>query len=206
MGGSKTSNINDKPSKFLGASVRFSTSHTKRTAGSEFKEHFSTSLQSLTDAPIKGEYKVWIYKRYLIPSLHFFHSVNGIPVTITSKMNSLATCYITSWWGLCCSTTVAVIHHPLILNIPALDSCSTSAKLFYLSAITLSPDPLIKEISHNALSVPFGRAHGIAKSARDVLRVARESLEYISKKSLGNAVRCYHREYRKDRWRSHLLG
>ena len=127
-------------------------------------------------------------------------------MTITSKMNALATCYIKSWLGLCHSTTVAVIHHPSILNIPALDSCFTSAKLSYLSPITLSPGPLIEQISHNTQSVPFGRAHGIAKSARDELRVARESLECISKKSLGNAVWCYHREYRKDRWQSHLSG
>ena len=51
VGGSKTSNIKDKPSKFLGASVSFSTSHTKRTTGSEFKKHFSTRLKSQNDAP-----------------------------------------------------------------------------------------------------------------------------------------------------------
>ena len=149
---------------------------------------------------------MWIYKHYLIPPLHFFHSVNRIPITITSGMKSLATRYINSSLGLCRSTTVTVIHHSSILNIPAPDRCFISTKLSYLSAIILSPDPLINKISHNALSIPFGRTHGIGKSARDMLRAARESLNCISKKFLGNTVRCYHREYRKDRWQSHLSG
>ena len=30
-------------------------------------------------APLRGEYKLWIYKRYLVQSIHFFLSVNNIP-------------------------------------------------------------------------------------------------------------------------------
>ena len=50
-----------------------------------------------------------------LDSISVFLSFSGIPVTITSMMNLLATRYIKSWLGLSRSTTVAVIHHPSIL-------------------------------------------------------------------------------------------
>lgn len=42
-------------------------------------------------AHIRGEYKVWIYERYLVPSLQFKFAVDGLPVTIIKKSNVLAT-------------------------------------------------------------------------------------------------------------------
>ena len=68
------------------------------------------------------------------------------------KSNALATRLVKKWLGLLRSTTVAVLHHPAVLNIPFLEDFSTKAKLTYLSAVTLSPDPLIKEIASLALS------------------------------------------------------
>ena len=47
---------------------------------------------------------------------------------------------------------MVVLHHPSILNIPILKSCSTSAKLNYLAAVTLSPDLITAEISKLSLS------------------------------------------------------
>ena len=102
-----------------------------------------------------------MYKRYVIPSLHYDLAMNDISISISKKLNSLATRYIKKWLGLTCSTTVAVIHYPSVLNIPTLESCSMSAKLNYLAAVTLSPDPMIAEISHFSLSSSFGNAHGI---------------------------------------------
>ena len=94
---------------------------------------------------------VWMYRRYVIPSLHYDLAVNGISVSISKKLNSLATRYIKKWLGLTRSTTVNVIHHPSVLNILTLESCSTSAKLNYLAAVTLSPDRMIAEISYFSL-------------------------------------------------------
>ena len=85
-----------------------------------------------------------MYRRYIIPSLHYDLAVNGISVSISKNLNSLATRYIKKWLGLTHSTTVAVIHHPSVFNILTLESCSTSAKQNYLAAVTLSPDPMTK--------------------------------------------------------------
>ena len=81
---------------------------------------FSTSLTHLDRAPIRGEYKIWIYRRYLVPSLHYKLAVNVVAKTTINKMNATATKYIKRWLGLIRLTSVAIIHHPAVLDIPFL--------------------------------------------------------------------------------------
>ena len=90
---------------------------------------------------LRGEYKIWIYRRYLVPSLHYKLAVNVVAKTTINKMNATATKYIKRWLGLTRSTSVAIIHHPAVLDIPFLQEFRTKAKLSYLSAVTLSTDP-----------------------------------------------------------------
>ena len=116
-------------------------------------------------------------------------STSGISVSISKKLNSLATRYIKKWLGLTHSTTVAVIHHPSVLNIPTLESCSTSVKLNYLAAVTLSPDPMIAEISHFSLLSSFGHAHGISELAKDALSIDIKSVQSISRKTIPKLAR-----------------
>ena len=129
LGGGTSSNIKEKPTTFLGSIVACSSWSRKKKSNQKFSDQFIPHLQQLDKAPVIGEYKVWMYRRYVIPSLHYDLAVNGILVSISKKLNSLATRYIKKWLGLTRSTTVAVIHHPSVLNIPVLESCSTSAKL-----------------------------------------------------------------------------
>ena len=82
----------------------------------------------------------------MILSLNYDLAVNHISVSISKKLNSLATRYIQKWLGLTHSTTVAVIHHPSVLNIPTIEICSTSAKLNYLAAVTLSPSNVSRNL------------------------------------------------------------
>ena len=143
---------------------------------------------------------MWMYRRYVIPSLHHDLAVNGISVYISKKLNSLATRYIKKWLGLTRSTTVTVIHHASVLNIPTLESCSTSAKLNYLAAVTLPPDPMIAEISHFSLSNNFSHAHGISDLAKDALSAAINSVQSISRKTIPKSAHAVHMEARKEKW------
>ena len=143
---------------------------------------------------------MWMYKRYMILSLHYDLAVNGISVSILKKLNSLATRYIKKWLDLTCFTIVAAIHHPSVLNIPTIESCSTSAKLNYLAAVTLSPDPMIAEISHISLSSSFGNAHGISDHAKDALSEAINSVQSISRKTIPKSACAVQVEVRKEKW------
>ena len=149
---------------------------------------------------------MWIYRRYLIPSLHYELSVNRTSVSVTRKLNSLATRYIKKWLGLSRSTTIAVIHHPSVLNIPTLESCSTSAKISYLATVTLSSDPIIVRKSHVRISLSsnFGHAHEISDLARDALSTAINSIASINRKTLHKSACSIHVEARKEKWDSNL--
>ena len=49
------------------------------------------SLNSLDSTTIRGEYKLWIYKRFLVPSFHFLLAVDAIPGCALMKMEALVT-------------------------------------------------------------------------------------------------------------------
>lgn len=204
IGGGVTKNIKENPTKFLGSRVCSSQRAAKKVAGKEFHQHFSKCINRLNTSHIRGEYKVWIYKRYLVPSLQFKLAVDGLPVTIIKKSNALASKFIKSWLGLTRSTTVAVIHHPSILNIPFLEDYSSKAKLSFLAAVTISKDPLIEEISDLALSLSFRSAQGIRDCVGDALSLAISSVESINRKTLQRALRVEMVERSENKWNKKL--
>ena len=119
-------------------------------------------------------------------------------------MNATATKYIKRWLGLTRSTSVAIIHHPAVLDIPFLQEFRTKAKLSYLSAVTLSANPLIAEISFLALRNPSEKSLCFSPEARTTFTIAKRSVTSITRKTLPKAVRILHKENVIDHWDSHL--
>ena len=66
-----THDIADTPTKLLGRLIAVSTSKTKNAATSELENKILFALKRIDERPIRGEYKVWIWKNYLAPSHHF---------------------------------------------------------------------------------------------------------------------------------------
>ena len=100
VGDGQTTSIREHPTTFLGSTVCHSLQSSNRAASESFLKGFLTSLRKLDSTPVKGENKVWIYKRYLVPSLHLKVAVNAISVTAINKANTAATKCIKSWLGL----------------------------------------------------------------------------------------------------------
>ena len=65
----------------------------------------------------------------LVPSLHYKFAVDGLASTSVKMANVLATKCVKSWLGLTCSTSVAVLHHPAVLDVPFLSHYRTKDKL-----------------------------------------------------------------------------
>ena len=54
-----------------------------------------TDLLSATDTlHIRGEYKLWIYRNYILSLLRFHLSVDAVTPTAISKMESMVTRYL----------------------------------------------------------------------------------------------------------------
>ena len=118
-------------------------------------------------------------------------------------MNAKATKFVKSWLGLTWSTSVAVLHHPTILDIPFLSDFNTKAKLSYLSSVCLSPDPLINEISSIALSNSFMEEHGIPLEAKTIHTKAIQLIETI-RKTLSRKTKLSHKDQCEKTWSSQL--
>ena len=117
------------------------------------------------------------------------------------KLNGMTTKLVKQWLGLTRSTTTAVLHHPAVLDIPFLSDYSLKAKLNYLSSISLSEDPLIKEIASCSLS---SSAIGSSGEMAATLQLAINSVESVNRKTLPRAIRQIVKQKSTDRWNEHL--
>ena len=78
----------------------------------------TNKLENLDKCLIRGEYKVAIYSRYLLPSLRFHMSVHSIHQTHLDKLDHLARKYLKSWLKIPArGVTDLSIFHPYILGI-----------------------------------------------------------------------------------------
>ena len=155
---------------------------------------FLEKLDSLDTSPIWGEYKLGILCRFLIPSFHFVLSVDVIPDSSIKKVQSQCTRKIKSWLGLTRGVTNAVIHHPNVIDIPAISKYRTKAKLTFLSSILTSEDPMITEISELLLDQGFTRSQCIPSEVNQVLALAKNSISTITTKTLSRKCANVHRE------------
>ena len=86
--------LEDDPFKFLGSTITF-----RNTAAENYEilnNLLNKKLENLDQCLIRGEFKVAIYSRYLLPSLRFHMSVHNIHQTQLDKLDHLARKYLKS--------------------------------------------------------------------------------------------------------------
>ena len=171
-----TSNISDRGVRFLGRILMGTSNLTCSNSSNTLITTFRTSLQALDTRPIRGEYKLWIYKHYLAPSTHFYLAVNPTSITAIKKVEAFATKALKKWLKLPRNATQATLYHPKVLNMPHYSSLKVKAKLSFLVAIDQSTDQLIQELKP-LLSVPIIRKGlDIPPKCSSILDRAKESI------------------------------
>ena len=88
LGNGETRNISSGPTRFLGQTQSYSSFTTAREAGKHFSDELERQLNNLDSSLIRGEYKLWIYKRCLTPSFNFCLAVDAIPETTLKRMQA----------------------------------------------------------------------------------------------------------------------
>ena len=78
-----TCNITSAPTKLLGQTIGANAQTTKSLSAKKITEKVYRALDEIDKRPIRGEYKVWIYKSYLVPSLTFNLTVERIPKSVS---------------------------------------------------------------------------------------------------------------------------
>ena len=116
--------MKEEPIKFLGANITF-----KNNAEDQYellKEKLEEKFNNVDDTKIRGEYKIKIYSKYILPSMRFNLSVQNIRKGHMEKLDDISRMYIKKWLqypknGV---TDVVLYHHLLfdlkktITNIP----------------------------------------------------------------------------------------
>ena len=138
-------------------------------------------MQRIDERPIRGEFKVWIWKNYLAPSLHFLLMVDVISESSVLKIQKKITKFIKKWLNLprCC--TLSAVFHPDVLNLPFLPQARESAKLSMIIAIEQSKDPLITECMSLLKNPDFLSRNEIPQNSISLLEAARKSALSTSK-------------------------
>ena len=93
---------------------------------------------------------------------------------------------------------MTVLHHPAVLNIPFLESYSTAAKLPYLSAVTVSDDPLIASLHSSSA---FQKDNGVSLAT---LSLGKNSLSNINRITLPKASKAIWTNSETQKWDDHL--
>ena len=115
LGENNVSSIKDDPHKFLGSHLSFSGK--QQDVFDHVKDHFCTRLERIDKLLVRGEYKVKIYKNYLLPSCRFILTVHDLTKTHLHALDSIVHKYLKSWSGLAHSGATEMFHIPHLLDI-----------------------------------------------------------------------------------------
>ena len=91
---------------------------------------------------------------------------------------------IKSWLNPPRSYKASALHHPSLIDIPALLELRTKAKLIFLASITFSQDPMIQEILTIATDHHFVHSQKIPTASVELLRKVRSSVANTTGKTL----------------------
>ena len=145
LSGGSTRLITEGGTMFLGKSLEVSLSVTKRAASKKMCDVLSRLLFTTDLLPIRGEYKLWLYRNYIVSMLRFHLSVDSVTTGSITKMENIATRHLKKWLNLPRSATHAVLYYPGVC-CPSISQVSKQAKLSLLSCISASFDDQIQEL------------------------------------------------------------
>ena len=151
LSGGCTKSITEGGTKFLGKSLEVSLCATKAAANKKMTDSLSQLLSATDLLPICGEYKLWLYRNYIVSLLCFHLSVDAITKYAIGKLENLATHYLKKWLGLPRCTTQALLYYRGVC-CPSVSVVSREAKLSFLSCISTSGDPQLQQLHGAAAS------------------------------------------------------
>ena len=195
--------LQSAPHKFLGSHLTF---QNKQSEILNFvSNHIRCRLDRVDELLIRNEYKIRIYRDYILPATRFHLTVHELTSTSLDKLDALANRYVKRWTHLPRSATPAVLHLPCFLDIKSIKclyhECQTAA---YVSS-RLKADHKVQ----NALDSKLKReAHWTRKSSVTVKSQAVfESLPTENNPNSKYLIKTAKDNVKKDfieHWKSHV--
>ena len=108
--------LEDDPFRFLGSTITFF--NNPQDHMTVLKDKISRKLENLEKSLVRGEYKLAVYTRYLLPSLRYHLTVHTIHKTHLDELDLIAQRYLKKWLGIPSrGATAAGIFSPYLLGV-----------------------------------------------------------------------------------------
>ena len=146
LGDNHTVNISTKPAKFLGKIIGSTPHQTKKATSQKLKDDALAVMKRIDSCTIRGEFKVWIYQNYFVPSTHFFLCISDITPSQLASIQRQITRFLKSWLKLPKCATLALIFHPKSLGNTHVPRFRELAQLTLVQTVESSLDPLVQDI------------------------------------------------------------
>ena len=130
--------IADEEQKFLGRVLFYSGKSSE--CFKLLQEDIKTRLDNLEKTAIRPEFKIEIYKIYILPSIRFLLTVHDLPATHLSRLDTMADQYLKKWAGLPRCATTAVFHLDTAMNIQKISTLYKEAHATSHSSTRLKGD------------------------------------------------------------------
>ena len=190
-----TSNIATAPMKFLGETLAISPFQSKCLSAKRLCTKIYDLLKKISERPIRGEYKVWMYKCYLIPSIQFNLTVDRISKATAKKIQTKITSYLKKWLSLSRCATLSTLFHPEVLNLPFLPFQLEKAKIRLLATPFISSDQNIKDLANLMKDPQFSKNEEIPPLSSELIdTIAATSMKKSTVKSIYKVLRSRHVE------------
>ena len=199
-----THNISVAPWKVLGHILAVSPTGSRKASAKRLEDKLLAAVKNIDNRPIRGEFKIWILKNYLAPSLYFLLMVDLISENALATLQRELTKFIKRWLNLprCC--TLAAVYHPEVLNLPFLSYCRKQAKLSMVGALEFSSDPTIKECLTLLKDPEFLKRLDIPRDTCTILEAAHESISSITKTAIKRKAKEILYQHQGEYWNSTL--
>ena len=157
------------PSKFLGQTLGDNSRSTRSPSYQKNSEKVYSALNQIDQTPIRGEYKVWIYKFYMVPSLFFNLAFDRTPKSTINKLQTRAFSFLNCWLNIPKCATLASIFRPEVTYFPFLPHVHEMAKLRLLASVHVLRDLNLKEMQGQISDPALGKKKCIPPGCLNML-------------------------------------
>ena len=142
--------LEEDPFKFLGSTITFLNNPADHLE--VLKEKITKKLGNLDKTLVRGEYKLAVYSRYVLPSLRYHLTVHTVHKTHLDELDLIAQRYLKKWLGIPArGATAAGVFSPYLLNVKPVSQVYLEGHLGAFVNSTLMADEDTKQALANAM-------------------------------------------------------
>ena len=170
--GYKVPSIAEEEQKFLGRVLFFSGK--SQDCYNLLETSIKEKIENLDKTAVRNEFKLEIYKIYILPSIRFLLTIHDVPKTHLLKLDTMADQYLKKWAGLPRCATTAILHLNTAMNIKKISTLYTECHAVTHASTRLKGDKRVNLAIDNKIEreSSFVRKQSITVLAETVFKSA----------------------------------